>query len=130
MKLSAALLFLAPSFAAAMGNGRDNGKGRDILSYTGTVKITNTAPIGGTCQTDIWVGIHDGSFDLYDRGVAASPELERIAEDGTIGPLSTAFLATEGAVWDGSVGGTPFCPGDEAEVTFDLTIPRGQPLYF
>ena len=32
-------------------------------------------------------------------------KLERIAEDGAFGPLSTAFLATDGAVWDGAVIG-------------------------
>ena len=139
MKLSSALLVAAPAFAAAMGN--DNGRGKDILSYKGTVKITNVAPNpGGTCQTDVWVGIHDGSFDTYNRGEPAAEFLERLAEDGTINSgaingvpfvgISDAFMATDGAVWDGSVGGTPFCPGQMAEIEFDLTIPRGQPLYF
>ena len=34
------------------------------------VTVENSAPSRGTVQTPFWLGIHDGTFDLYDRGVA------------------------------------------------------------
>ena len=63
------------------------------------------APENGVWMTPVWVGIHDGNFDIYDRDEPASEALEQIAEDGAVGPLSTDFLATDGAVWDGTVIG-------------------------
>ena len=43
-----------------------------------TVTIENLAPPNGGFLTPVWVGFHDGGFDLYDRGAATSPELERV----------------------------------------------------
>ena len=40
-----------------------------------TVTIENLAPANGGFLTPVWVGFHDGGFDLYDRGAAISPEL-------------------------------------------------------
>ncbi|VAW48354.1 hypothetical protein MNBD_GAMMA04-105, partial [hydrothermal vent metagenome] len=36
------------------------------------VKVENLSPEGGLYFTPLWVGFHDGLFDLYDRGAAAS----------------------------------------------------------
>lgn len=57
------------------------------------VTVENLSPTGGTLLTPVWVGFHDGTFDLYDRGGVASPALERLAEDGNTAPLSAAFAA-------------------------------------
>ena len=76
----------------------------------------NMTPKNGTCQTPVWVGIHDGTFDIYDRDAAASIALERLAEDGNNDQLIEAFGDAEGGVWDGAVGMAPFCPGDTAEL--------------
>lgn len=70
------------------------------------VRVKNVQPQGGVFFTPFWVGLHDGSFDLYDRGAPASLGLERIAEDGDIGPLSADFNAA-GAGTDGVVVHTP-----------------------
>lgn len=124
MKLSAAIAFLvsAPS-ACAMG------KGCNELSYEGVVTITNLAPTDGTCQTPVWVGIHDGTFDTYNRGETASSALESIAEDGQVAPLISLFEA-DGGIWYGVVGNAPICPGEFASLAFELTVRRGKPLYF
>ena len=80
-------------------------------AQAGTVKvrvsIENLAPTNGSILTPLWVGFHDGTFDIYNRGEAASPALERIAEDGNPGPISGAFDAS-GA---GSAQGVLFGPG-------------------
>ena len=75
------------------------------------------------------MGLHDGEFDLYDRGSPASTELERLAEDGNTQPLSTLFNMDSGAAWDDVVGNAPIQPGTMAEVEFSVTMPRGSPLY-
>ena len=76
------------------------------------VTIENLSPENGTFLTPMWAGFHDGTFDIYDSGSAASPALERIAEDGNTGPFSEAF-ATSGS---GTIDGTlteigPIAPG-------------------
>ena len=82
------------------------------------VTFTNTAPIGGTYVTPAWVGFHDGTFDVFDSGAAASPRLEAVAEDGNTGPLSASFA---GSGVDGTVGVAPIAPGDSYTSVFDLS---------
>ncbi len=97
------------------------------------VSITNLAPVGGTFLTPFWAGLHDGQFTTMTEGSAASPFLERIAEDGSVGPIRAAFAASGhgfadgvafGAVSqlpDGSpVGPGPIAPG--ATASFRLTL--------
>lgn len=77
------------------------------------VVIDNLSPTNGSFFTPVWVGFHNGSFDLYDPGVAAFANgLERLAEDGNNAPLSAAFLG--GA--PGRVDGTIVSPGGFAPV--------------
>ena len=38
------------------------------------VIVENRAPGNGTWQTPFWAGFHNGSFDVYTQGVAASFE--------------------------------------------------------
>ena len=97
--------------------------------YLATVTIENMAPIHGTCQSPTWVGIHDGTFDLYDRGVAVRQSVERLAEDGDSWPLVEEFAAAQGGVKDEIVGGSPICPGETVSLTFDIDIIPGIPLY-
>lgn len=87
------------------------------------VTVENLAPANGTFITPVWVGFHDGTFDLYDRGAPASPALERLAEDGAIAPLSAAFLASLAGVVDGALFGPtipPVGPGETASAVFSL----------
>lgn len=101
-----------------------------------TIAFQNSAPEGGTYQTPVWVAIHDGTFDLFNRGDSASPALERLAEDGDPGALIAEFensgtgdlhllLTSNGEI-------PPFAPGDSALTTLELdgTNPKHQYLSF
>lgn len=92
--------------------------------YEVTVTVTNLAPERGTFQTPVWVGVHGGSFDLYDRGEPVSPGLERLAEDGATGGVSAEFAAN-GDGQDATLFGPdgPIAPGEQATRTF-LVQPR------
>ncbi len=57
------------------------------------VDISSNAPAGGVALTPVWVGFHDGSFDSYNGGISSQEGLERIAEDGNAGVLSSDFLS-------------------------------------
>jgi hypothetical protein len=81
------------------------------------VKVTNNAPAGGTYLTPAWIGFHDGTFDSFNAGAAASAGIEAIAEDGNTGPLSALFA---GSGVDGMVGGAPIGPGASASTIFNL----------
>ena len=70
---AAALATLAPAALAQAG------------LYRVVVTAENLAPNGGTFQTPVWVGFHDGTFDIYDQGSPADAffpvtnALERLA---------------------------------------------------
>ncbi len=98
--------------------------------YEVTVTVENLAPNHGNLLTPTWVGLHDGSFDVYDRGVAASPALERIAEDGNFGPLVTAF-GDSGAGQDGVVFGPagPIFPSESGSASFLVLAQPGESTY-
>jgi hypothetical protein len=80
----------------------------------GTITVTNDAPENGTCQTPVWVAIHEGTFDTYNRDEAAPESLEPLAEDGNSDPIIADFASTEGTAWDGTVGMAPICPVSNA----------------
>lgn len=96
--------------------------------YAVRVEVENLAPAQGTLQTPVWSAMHDGSFDTYDRGAPMSAELERLAEDGTTGPLSAVFDAS-GAGVDATIAGPggPLAPGDSGSHLF---IAHGDQQYF
>ncbi len=119
-------MLLAGLFAASMAT---SASAFDVI-----VTIKNVAPDKGTFLTPVWVGFHNGAFDLFNDGAAASPALERIAEDGTTGPLSGAF----GMSGFGSIDGTilssgpipPFAPGETASMRFTLDPMAATSRYF
>ena len=91
------------------------------------VSVENLRPEGGTFLTPVWIGAHDGTFDLYDIGAPASPGLERIAEDGTIDTLNAEFstAAVDGvqsAIFDppGFAGAPVIDPGNRASAVLNL----------
>ncbi len=95
------------------------------------VTITNNASAGGVALTPVWVGFHNGSFDSYDSGVAASSQLESLAEDGNSSALSATFsadgtlVATAKAALgnrvQGSIGSAPITAGSSVSAIFDLS---------
>jgi hypothetical protein len=97
-----------------------------------TVTVQNLSTTDGVFLTPVWVGFHNGGFDLYDIGVPASAELERMAEDGNAAPLSSAFLASGSGVTDGVVvgAGGPIAPGETTVMSFDLDAGLTTSRYF
>ncbi|MEO1293136.1 MAG: spondin domain-containing protein [Pseudomonadota bacterium] len=57
------------------------------------VSVSNTSPTGGTFLTPFYFGFHDGAFDLFEAGEAASAGLEQLAEDGVVDGLAAERLA-------------------------------------
>ena len=93
-----------------------------------TVTLENLAPNLGTFQTPVWVGFHDGQFDTYDGGLPVNGQnalvpngaVERLAEDGSTGPLGVEFLNGGTGVVEGTIPGPagPIAPGDLAIGSF------------
>lgn len=59
------------------------------------VSVRNTSDLGGTALTPVFSAFHDGSFDVYDLGAAASAGLEQLAEDGATGGLAAELMAAD-----------------------------------
>ncbi|MEM9381733.1 MAG: spondin domain-containing protein [Planctomycetota bacterium] len=88
------------------------------------VSVENLAPRQGTFQTPVWIGVHDGTFDMYDSGQPASGpnsplgdnSLETLAEDGGTGPIAANFLGSGTGTVETTVFGPngPIAPGDRA----------------
>lgn len=99
------------------------------------ITVDNLAPDNGTFLTPAWFGFHDGSFDLYDRNEAITPELERLVEDGTVDPLNAKFAASGSGTAQGAILGTaltpgPIDPGESASFTIDLDGSADSSRYF
>ena len=109
--------------AVALASGL--GFGATASAVELNVTIENLSADGGLFLTPVWVGFHDGSFDLYDRGAPASTPLERLAEDGATAPLSEAFADSTPTGQDATIvatesGPPPFDPGESVTTTFDV----------
>lgn len=91
-----------------------------------TVTVDNAAPDAGTNLTPVWVGFHNGGFDTYDRGEAASPGLERLAEDGNNAVISQEFADSGFGNVDGTLGNAPIAPGTTVRQTFNLDDSQGR----
>lgn len=114
---AAAIATLAPAALAQAG------------LYRVVVTAENLAPNGGTFQTPVWVGFHDGTFDSYDGGTLAdslpipgSGAIESLAEDGDTTLISADFdtlaVGAAQATLPGPAG--PIAPGDTARGEFLL----------
>ncbi|MEM8827923.1 MAG: spondin domain-containing protein [Cyanobacteria bacterium P01_G01_bin.19] len=99
------------------------------------VTIENLAPDAGNFLTPVWVGFHNGEFDLYNRGEAATPGLESLAEDGDVSLLSEEFLGSGFGSVDGAIAGLeglegPVDPGEVATATFTLNLNADTSQFF
>ena len=86
------------------------------------ITVTNTAPTGGVFLTPTYFGFHDGAFDLFNVGEAASPGLESLAEDGAAATLAQERLAvspdSQGIVVTGAGG--PIATQEVTTATIDV----------
>ncbi len=99
------------------------------------VNVTNLAPSGGLFNTPLWVAFHNGEFDIYNTGDAASPGLERLAEDGDTSLISSEFITAAAAGFDATItdpsgfaGAPVFDPGSKTQVVY--TLNPGSQRYF
>ncbi|MEM9090651.1 MAG: spondin domain-containing protein [Cyanobacteria bacterium P01_F01_bin.53] len=113
------------------GDGNDVLRGDEIGDGTALVfTVENVQPDGGTFVTPLWLGVHDGTFDLYDRNGPARQGLERLAEDGTVAPISAEFVAeqlgvggVDGTVFGGAGVPGPIDPGETAQLILNVSDP-------
>lgn len=86
------------------------------------ITVKNTSETGGTFLTPVYLGFHDGSFDLFDVGQTASPGLESLAEDGSPATLATERLAadadSQGIVVAGAAG--PIATGEATSARLEV----------
>ncbi|MBI3345983.1 MAG: PEP-CTERM sorting domain-containing protein [Burkholderiales bacterium] len=94
------------------------------------VTLTQLAPAGGVGIAPLWVGLHNGSFDAFDAGYAASLGIERAAEDGSAAQLSTIFAATASAGVQGTLPGPPAFPGAVRSLNLSGVDLAGANRYF
>jgi hypothetical protein len=97
------------------------------------VTVRNLGPAGGAFITPMWVGFHDGTFDIYDQGSAASMALERLAEDGDTAPIASALLASGAGTVEGTIFGTgipQIGPGESTSMIFSLDSTSATSRYF
>ncbi|GBF81064.1 PEP-CTERM sorting domain-containing protein [Aphanothece sacrum] len=103
------------------------------------VTITNLSPTNGTFLTPLWVGFHNGGFDIYDRGVSlnAFPGTEALIEDGNTGPISAQFNAVGAGTVQGTItapGGFPAAPvidpGETTSLSFEVDRTLASSRYF
>lgn len=88
-----------------------------------TVTVESLAPPSATFLTPVWVGFHNGNFDIYDPGQPAPLFLQRLAEDGNSVPIAAAFLASGDGSAEATIPGPinpQFAHGQIASMTFDL----------
>lgn len=88
-----------------------------------TVTVTNEFGDGGPFLTPLFTAFHDGSFDYFDAGSAASAATEALAEEGDPAGLiaeAGAAGATTGVIFGNDVAPPPINPGESASLTFDL----------
>jgi hypothetical protein len=78
-------------------------------------EVTVTNLTNATGITPILVATHVPGIRLFELGSPASPELEKLAEEGMVGPLETLLSATPG-VRDVADSGAPLGPGQSVSV--------------
>ncbi len=87
--------------------------------------------------TPLWFAFHDGSFDTFNAGTAASASLEMLAEDGIFDGLVADFDAEgqtgvgQGAVFaPGGFAGAPVIEPAETGTAFMAPVDPGSSRYF
>lgn len=101
------------------------------------ITVENLSPAEGTLISPVWLGFHDGNFDLFDLDASASTAIERIAEDGNTEQLVADFDNASAGLIQEVINSpsepTPdFLPGDvvSSTITIDSSIPTNQYLSY
>ena len=90
------------------------------------ITVENLQPDDGFYLTPVWVGFHDGGFDIFNEGGMASASLEALAEEGDVSGVAgdfTTFGSGQSGVLANPAGfsGAPVLdPGETASLEFNL----------
>ena len=100
------------------------------------ITVKNQAAQRAGLQTPVWGGIHDGSFDIYDRdaelgssetnqNLISRESVERLAEDGMTGPITKEFsmLQPESGQTTFVAPSGPLSPGSMVSATLNIDNP-------
>ena len=103
------------------------------------IQVESLAPENGLFLSPMWVGFHNGSFDMFDAGkvLPAGGAMERAFEDGDVEALQDKFAATT----TGGVGGFIIAPtgypdvpviepGEQGRAAFELDPKRNRYMSF
>jgi hypothetical protein len=110
----------------------------NAIAATLKVTVENIAPQDGVVITPLWVGFHNGTFDIFDLEESASTATERLAEDGDTVPIASDFLASGAGIVEGTLRGVGISPtsppvippGTTATGTFTLDESLPSSRYF
>ncbi|MCI0534182.1 MAG: spondin domain-containing protein [Verrucomicrobiales bacterium] len=94
------------------------------------VTVENLSPTNGTFLTPMWMGFHNGGFDLFNPGGTASPGLESVAEDGATTVLMSEFTASGAGSVQAVTAGAPIAPGQRRSLRFSLDPSAPGDRYF
>lgn len=86
-----------------------------------TVTFENLQSPTGLAFTPVFLGLGDGSFDLFDAGGTASAGLEMLAEVGQSGQLTGEFEAADPAGQSATTSGGPVLGGSSVSQSFDVS---------
>ena len=91
------------------------------------ISVTNNQADGGFSITPLYLGFHDGTFDAFNEGEAASAGVQTIAETGMPGVVAGERVAVDpdssGAVLASPSGPPPVQPSETvaANITFNAS---------
>ncbi len=90
------------------------------------ITVENLQPANSVSFAPLRFGFHDGTFDSFDLGAAATAPIVSIAEGGSGSEWFPAFAAAQPSGNAGSVGGGPLLPGQtaSAKITVDSSLNR------
>lgn len=99
-----------------------------LQAFDVRVTIENLAPTSptGLYFGPTWLGFHNGGFDLFNGGSAASPAMETLAELGDSSLIRAAFASSQPSGVDtvlnspGGPGPGLFAPGATSSLTISL----------
>ncbi|MFK7752181.1 MAG: spondin domain-containing protein [Sedimentitalea sp.] len=105
-----------------------------LSAETLKVTITNNQAVGGFSLTPVYTSFHDGSFDAFDAGSAASAGVEEIAELGSPATVRDERLAVAptsvGSAIGSPSGPPPVQPGETASAEFSVDGTNNRYLSF
>ncbi|WP_150048230.1 spondin domain-containing protein [Methylomonas rhizoryzae] len=92
-----------------------------------TFTVTNLSAAQGVAISPVFLAFHDGSYDAFDQGSAASAAIEAVAELGDSSGLAAAFASAYADGVSGSASATVnafgpgiFLPGGSGSITLNL----------